>query len=194
MAIPSSGALSLSTIQTEFGGSNPISMSEYYANGAYVLAGTSGTNGAVPSSGQISFSNFYGTEQSLAILSLTAGSYSYDFVGDPYNEYQYTAVGFSTGLAIGSCSPGTIQGLTIYNLHQINDVIDLQDKFIFGFGPGPYSQSYFNRIEIYFGAYLIKTYYSSEATLNVYGNSWTWDSDSSSRPFTDGNSYTVIIK
>ena len=48
-------------IQTEFGGSNPISLSEYYAGGSYVPAGTSGTYGAVPSSGTISIRNFYGT-------------------------------------------------------------------------------------------------------------------------------------
>lgn len=61
MPIPSSGALTLSAIQTEFGGANPISLSEYYAGGANVPAGTSGVNGAVPSSGAISMSRFYGT-------------------------------------------------------------------------------------------------------------------------------------
>jgi len=32
MVIQSSGAISLSNIQTEFGGTNPISLSEYYNN------------------------------------------------------------------------------------------------------------------------------------------------------------------
>jgi hypothetical protein len=62
MPLPTSGALSLSNIQTEFGGTNPISLNEYYAGGAYVPAGTSGTNGAVPTSGTISILNFYGTQ------------------------------------------------------------------------------------------------------------------------------------
>lgn len=66
MAIPSSGAVSFSTIQTEFGGSNPISLSEYYAGGSYVPAGTSGTNGAVPSSGAISVNKFYGTTKTVS--------------------------------------------------------------------------------------------------------------------------------
>lgn len=58
MALPSSGnAISLGDIQTEFGGSNPISMSEYYRNGAYVTSNNTG----VPTSGQISLNQFYGT-------------------------------------------------------------------------------------------------------------------------------------
>lgn len=61
MALPSSGPLSLTDIQTEFGGTNPIGLSEYYAGGGLVPAGTTGTYGAVPSSGTISIQNFYGT-------------------------------------------------------------------------------------------------------------------------------------
>jgi hypothetical protein len=61
MAIPTSGAISFDTIQTEFGGTNPISLNEYYAGGSFVQAGASGTNGAVPSSGAISMNQFYGT-------------------------------------------------------------------------------------------------------------------------------------
>ena len=61
MALPSSGPLTMANIQTEFGGSNPIGLSEYYAGGGRVPAGTSGTYGAVPSSGTISIRNFYGT-------------------------------------------------------------------------------------------------------------------------------------
>lgn len=61
MALPSSGPLTFANIQTEFGGSNPISLSEYYAGGGLVPAGTSGTYGAVPSSGAIGVQSFYGT-------------------------------------------------------------------------------------------------------------------------------------
>ena len=50
MALPSSGALSLDDIQTEFGGTNPIAISEYY-----------GAATGVPASGTISISDFYGT-------------------------------------------------------------------------------------------------------------------------------------
>lgn len=56
MAIQSSGSISLANLQSEFGGSNPISLSEYYRNGAYVTS----NNTSVPTSGAISLSNFYG--------------------------------------------------------------------------------------------------------------------------------------
>ena len=49
MALQSSGQIKLSEIAAEFGGSAPHSLSEYYGSDT------------VPSSGQISFSNFYGT-------------------------------------------------------------------------------------------------------------------------------------
>lgn len=61
MTLQTSGPIKFSEIQTEFGGSNPISLSEYYAGGAYVPGGASGTNGAVPSSGSVAMSKFYGT-------------------------------------------------------------------------------------------------------------------------------------
>ena len=69
MTLPAAGTqFSWSQIQTEFGGTNPISISEYYAGGANVPAGTPGypvSGGpfgagyvAIPSSGQVAASNF----------------------------------------------------------------------------------------------------------------------------------------
>lgn len=49
MALQTSGAISLANIQTEFGGSNPISLSEYY-----------GAAAGVPTSGTINIGHFYG--------------------------------------------------------------------------------------------------------------------------------------
>jgi hypothetical protein len=50
----------MSDIQTEFGGSNPISLNEYYAGGSYVPSSISG----VPSSGTISMNNLRGKTKS----------------------------------------------------------------------------------------------------------------------------------
>jgi len=57
MPLPCPGPqpISLANIQSEFGGSNPIGLGEYYRNGAYV--GSNNTN--VPTSGPIKLSNFF---------------------------------------------------------------------------------------------------------------------------------------
>ena len=71
MTLPSSGILTLSDIQTEFGGVNPARLSEYYAGGAYVPSGTTGVNGPVPTSGTIAISDFYGTSASVYTFDVT---------------------------------------------------------------------------------------------------------------------------
>lgn len=58
MALPGSGSISLSQVQTEFGGANPISLSEYYKNGSYVTSSANAPN--VPTTGAISLDNFHG--------------------------------------------------------------------------------------------------------------------------------------
>ena len=57
MPLPASGAISLNDLQTEFGGSNPIAITEYYRGGG--LVPDIAANSSVPTSGQISLSNFY---------------------------------------------------------------------------------------------------------------------------------------
>lgn len=57
MPLPASGTISLNDLQNEFGGSNPIAISEYYRGGG--LVPDIPANSSVPASGQISLSNFY---------------------------------------------------------------------------------------------------------------------------------------
>lgn len=59
MALQTSGPISLSQIRAEFGGSAPDSISEYY-----------GADSGVPSSGTISFSDFYGKSDAPAISNI----------------------------------------------------------------------------------------------------------------------------
>lgn len=58
MALPSSGVLTLNDIQTEFGGTNPIDLSEYYRGGG--LVPDTALNAGIPTSGVISVTDFYG--------------------------------------------------------------------------------------------------------------------------------------
>ena len=59
MTLPSSGALSLNSIQGEFGGSNPIGLNEYYRGGS--LVPNHSNTASIPTSGTIDVQDFYGT-------------------------------------------------------------------------------------------------------------------------------------
>ena len=80
MPLPASGAISFDNLQTEFGNTNPIPISDYY-RGALVPNIT--VNNSVPTSGQISMSNFYSAAQAdyvpaafdFADIGLTGESY-----------------------------------------------------------------------------------------------------------------------
>ena len=61
MTLPLTGPLSLTDIQAEFGGTDTISLSEYYKGGPYVHTYSLAPN--VPTSGPIAISDFYGAAQ-----------------------------------------------------------------------------------------------------------------------------------
>lgn len=82
MPLPSSGTITLAQIQTEFGGENPISLSEYYKGGAYVKATDAAPN--VPTSGAISMGNFRGAARNVVGQTeyTTPGTYSWTCPAD----------------------------------------------------------------------------------------------------------------
>ena len=73
MALQSSGAISLANVQSEFGGSNPISITEYY-----------GRAGGIPGSGTISLSDFYGKSSSIPVS--TSFTQCYDHYASVYYD------------------------------------------------------------------------------------------------------------
>lgn len=78
MALQSNGLISLQDIADEFDGAKPHSLSEYYKNGGRVP--DSALNTSVPTSGAISFSNFYSSSKfystSMEIQGLDAINYA----------------------------------------------------------------------------------------------------------------------
>lgn len=67
----------MNTIATEFGGTVPHSLSEYYRGGG--LVPNSPTNAAIPTSGQIAMGNFYGSSNRVAVnLTIAANTNNYD--------------------------------------------------------------------------------------------------------------------
>jgi hypothetical protein len=112
MVLPSSGPISLGQIQTEFGGSNPISISEYYNGGIYVSNSITAIAPNVPSGGPISFSNFYGSTKLFDVTFDVSRSSDY------YNEFYFTtALGTVTvGLAGAENQSATVTVKFIKNV------------------------------------------------------------------------------
>lgn len=103
MALPSSGIITLAQIQAEFGGANPISLSEYYKGGAYVTASDIAPN--VPYSGIISLSNFHGAFKNVIgqIAYTTPGTYTWTV---PAGVSSVCVVCIGSGNGSGSLSWG----------------------------------------------------------------------------------------
>lgn len=86
MTLASSGTITFAQIQTEFGGSNPIDLNEYYRGGTYV-ANTSG-NSTIPTSGAIDLADFYSTSVGAVDMD---GSYTIGDVDTPTATVALTA-------------------------------------------------------------------------------------------------------
>lgn len=108
MALPASGVMTLAMIQAEFGGANPISLSEYYKGGAYVTASDVAPN--VPTSGAISLSNFRGASKNIVgqIAYTTPGTYTW-VVPAGVTSVCVVAVG-AGGQSIEYFGPGSASG------------------------------------------------------------------------------------
>ena len=111
MAIQSSGAIALSDIQAEFGGTNPISMSEYYRGAGF----TTDNNTNVPTSGTITITNFYGAQNSVAMAyeiigaGGEGGGGSYGGTGAAGGSSSFSGTNFTTVTSTGGTG-GISQG------------------------------------------------------------------------------------
>nr|BAR25712.1 hypothetical protein [uncultured Mediterranean phage uvMED]BAR25755.1 hypothetical protein [uncultured Mediterranean phage uvMED] len=76
MAISGSGAVALSTVQSEFGGGNPISMSEYYSGGfPNNFSNTGSSTAFTPTGKSISYTYTYQAQSGKNTVTLTATQY-----------------------------------------------------------------------------------------------------------------------
>ena len=90
MTLQTSGAISLSQVQAEFGGSNPISMSEYYRGGANVPTTVTGSAGAW-SSYQANASTYYWSDVG------NAGTVTIEWNNSVVGSFQSSATTYTTG-------------------------------------------------------------------------------------------------
>jgi hypothetical protein len=115
--------LSFSELQTEFGGANPISMSEYYRNGVYVTD----NNLDVPTSGVITMGDFYGASKKF-IVTISANSTNVSaatiLTAAGWNSASFFQININSGVTAYSTSTSTgglnISGSYPYGFSVVN--------------------------------------------------------------------------
>jgi len=106
MTLPCPGptTISLSDIQNEFGGSNPISLSEYYRGGSY----TTSNNTNVPTSGAIGLDDFFcGVAEIVAYITSTTTDLDVStlFTSSDWSSTVPKRVVVNSGVTVGATSP-----------------------------------------------------------------------------------------
>lgn len=121
MTLPASGLITMAQIQTEFGGSSPISLSEYYGSGG------------APASGTISMDDFHGLSAGWTITEGASGS----------------IYGYRTG-AFGSISGiTTYSGATIREISMQTTIVKGSPQYYFQVSmSGNRAQTFFTSIVI----------------------------------------------
>ena len=181
MALPSSGTISINDIATEFGGTVPHSLSEYYRGGG--LVPNIAANSSVPTSGTISISNFYGAQNALWVTTMTAGQV---IIPDPFGP-TITVTGYDTlFFPTGSLSDTTVDfygGATCTGLF-VSDSGGAASLYFYVAG----SQSNSGWTTMTIGGY--GSLNRTAATYGTYsGNTyWAWSGQSH---FSNGVNYSV---
>lgn len=110
MALQSTGPISFSQIQAEFGGSNPVSLSEYYRGGPNVADDPfvyQGIDSDIPASGAVRLGNFRGTTKGNTFVNYTTAGSTAFTVPANVRRIQLFAVGGGGGGANGGNNVGT---------------------------------------------------------------------------------------
>ena len=197
MALPSSGAISFANLQTEFGGSHPITMGEY---AAYRVSGSGNT---------IDMADFYGAFLFNSTSNITSG-YIYAIVPGPrggtryrfstgFNAPSFSSFGSTYSAPSGSASPssnmGTSSGLIgtgSGTLSQVSHSIDslLGANSVILASSGPDSNSGFTTMQIT-GHQTTQSFNRTGATYSYSGGkaTWTWMITAGNSTYINGQIY-----
>lgn len=171
MAVPT-GTASLANIQSEFGGSNPIQLSEYY-----------GAASGVPTSGEISVDDFRGKASGTTIT--VSQSSSPPSKTSPGTQYGY---GYNGGSTYGSRSPTSFSGATINTLAFSDATGSWQFSVALA---GNRAKSFFTSATPQGGSTL-----NSSSASHSYNSStgWTWWTWTTSKPSVwDGSGNVTVV-
>tara|TARA_X000001382_G_C3176043_1_gene181006 strand:+ start:1402 stop:1908 length:507 start_codon:yes stop_codon:yes gene_type:complete len=165
MALQSSGAISFANLQTEFGGSHPITMGEY---SAFRVSGSGNT---------ISMNQFYGAAGTLDTQTVTVGSTV--LFGATWSGYT------STFPTFGSISDGTsniYSGATIEQIYKIGT-----NNRLYFTVDGTHANSGWTTMTIGSSSYTRTSAIHSQSSGNTY---WYWNIGSA-EPFGTSGTKTV---
>jgi hypothetical protein len=123
MALAPNPPICLTDLRTEFGDANGgnVCLTEYYAGGANVPSGTSGTNGAVPTSGTVCLTDFLGTSNVYDTTydsTLSEQEYSVDtnIIIRPQLRIQYASGNINVNWYPDSENPSPSSGTLVYQI------------------------------------------------------------------------------
>lgn len=192
MTIVSSGAISLGSIQTEYSGSDPIGINEYYRGAGYVASHQRNT--AIPTSGTIAVGNFYGTQKLFSSDTYTPTQYqttSFISGGGGYTNYlitRYDGCGtdgvvslggmgtiVTVGQSVSSTATATIKGF--YDFYQgINSLAYVSSALLF---TGSVTGTWWNSVTINGRTKNRTAAGTTSGTYNSTYNytAWAWNTD-----------------
>jgi len=174
MALQTSGAISFANLQSEFGGSHPITMGEY---AAFRVSGSGST---------ISMNQFYGASSSLDTQTVTVGYTA----GSAYTPGVYGYVNLNPGVT-GAVSDGTCNFKSGAAYRRLQFLGTSTGTLMFGLS-GSHANSGWTTMTI--GS---TSYSRSSASFQQFGTTearWTWTSQTSN-PYgtTTGATRTVTF-
>ena len=192
MALQSSGQISLKQIASEFSDGAPHSLTEFYKGGSVVNSAVPANSG-VPTSGQITLKDFYGTQGALWSMTVSNGYHSVaGFITVFYR-------GFKSGTAedafwvnsinIGSANDTTVDFLGGSNLIVLGESTLEVDQNTTGTllfeVAGAHSNSGFTTLKI------DGVDYNRTSATYTQGNNntrWEWNTSSGAAPFGENSS------
>ena len=176
MALPSSGQISLNDIATEFGGTAPHALSEYYSKGN------------APASGEIQIAaDFYGTSASIHTTTFTAGIDSSKSGRDIIGYDTNTLTG---GVSIGSMTDDDfVDGSNTITIVRVTDDEGSGSMLKFTLGGSAYQYTGWSTAEIVGLGTMNRSSanYSSGGGFSIAGASPPWAS------MVSGTTYTLIL-
>lgn len=140
MPLPSSGPITIQQIATEFGGTAPHSLNEYYRGGAFVA--NTPANANIPASGAIALSNFYGASKSRVTVNLviSTNTQNYDVFVNRGSSYVAgntdVILTINSGVFLGATSTG-VYALVVSSSFNVGDTVTIiNNGTILGCGGG----------------------------------------------------------